>query len=59
MTTISTPWRVAAFVAALVAVFAVAWGVGRAVGPIGTEPLPAHDMRSASFVVPAGGSDDR
>ncbi|MCK9825444.1 hypothetical protein NOCD_18330 [Nocardioides cavernae] len=34
----STPLRVAAFVTALVAAFAVAWGGGRLVGPIDTEP---------------------
>ena len=35
--------RVAAFVAALVAAFALAWGGGRAVGPIDTEPAPPHE----------------
>ncbi|MDR7253179.1 hypothetical protein J2X46_002164 [Nocardioides sp. BE266] len=39
----STPLRVAAFVAALVAAFAAAWGGGRLVGPIDTEPVAAHD----------------
>ena len=39
----STPLRVAAFVAALAVVFAVAWGGGRLVGPVDTEPVPAHD----------------
>ncbi|WP_374456973.1 hypothetical protein [Nocardioides sp.] len=34
----TTPLRVAAFVTALVAAFAVAWGGGRLVGPIDTEP---------------------
>ena len=34
----STPLRVAAFVTALVAAFAVAWGGGRLVGPIDTQP---------------------
>ena len=38
----STPLRVVAFVAALAAAFAVAWGGGRAVGPIDTEPV-AHE----------------
>ena len=33
-----TPVRVALFVTALVAAFAVAWGGGRVVGPIDTEP---------------------
>lgn len=37
----STPVRVAAFVAGLAAVFAVAVGVGRAVGPIDSEPAEA------------------
>ena len=39
----STPLRVAAFVTALVVAFAVAWGGGRFVGPVDTEPVPAHD----------------
>jgi hypothetical protein len=38
----STPLRVAAFVTALVAAFAVAWGGGRLVGPVDTEPVAAH-----------------
>lgn len=38
----STPARVAAFVAALAVAFGVAWGGGRVVGPIDTEPV-AHD----------------
>jgi hypothetical protein len=38
----STPLRVAGFVAALAAAFAVAWGGGRLVGPIDTEPV-AHE----------------
>jgi hypothetical protein len=38
----STPVRVAAFVTALVAAFAVAWGGGRLIGPIDTEPV-AHE----------------
>ena len=38
----STPVRVAAFVAALLAAFAVAWGAGAVVGPIDTEPVEAH-----------------
>ena len=38
----STPLRVAAFVAALAAAFAVAWGGGRVVGPIDTETV-AHE----------------
>ena len=40
--TMSTPVRVAAFVTALVAAFAVAWGAGRVAGPIETEPV-AHE----------------
>lgn len=43
----STPVRVAAFVSALVAAFAVAWGLGRAVGPVEAEPAPAHDQMAA------------
>lgn len=39
----STPLRVAAFVTGLVAIFALAWGAGTLVGPIDTEPTPAHD----------------
>jgi hypothetical protein len=40
----STPMRVAAFVTALVAAFAVAWGGGRLVGPIDAAPAPvAHE----------------
>lgn len=38
----STPLRVAAFVAALAAAFALAWGGGRLAGPIDTEPV-AHE----------------
>ena len=40
---VGTPLRVAAFVVALAVVFAIAWGGGRLVGPIDTEPAPAHD----------------
>lgn len=39
----STPVRVAAFLTALLAAFAVAWGAGRAIGPIDTEPVAAHE----------------
>lgn len=39
----STPVRVLAFVAALAAAFAIAWGGGRVVGPIDTTPAAAHD----------------
>jgi hypothetical protein len=39
----STPLRVAAFVTALAAAFAVAWGGGRFVGPVDTEPVASHD----------------
>ncbi|WP_210503203.1 hypothetical protein [Nocardioides xinjiangensis] len=38
----STPVRVVAFVTALAAAFAVAWGGGRLVGPLDTEPVAAH-----------------
>ena len=41
----STPLRVTAFVVALVAAFAVAWGGGRLVGPIDTQPgTPTHQQ---------------
>lgn len=43
----STPLRIAAFLAALVAAFAAAWGGGRLVGPIDTEPVAAHDDMGA------------
>jgi hypothetical protein len=39
----STPMRIAAFVTALAAVFALAWGGGRVVGPVDTEPVAAHE----------------
>ena len=45
MSEISTPLRVAAFVTALVATFAVAWGGGRLVGPIDT-PAPTQHQQS-------------
>ncbi|RYB89378.1 hypothetical protein EUA06_15445 [Nocardioides glacieisoli] len=38
----STSLRVAAFVTALVAAFAVAWGAGAVVGPIDSEPVAEH-----------------
>ena len=44
----STPLRVAAFVTALAAAFAVAWGAGQAVGPIDTEPESGDLSASAS-----------
>ena len=50
----STPLRVAAFVTALVAVFAVAWGAGQVAGPIETEPV-AHEDEAAHG--DAGGHD--
>ena len=43
MKDMSTPTRVAAFVTALVAAFAVAWGAGAVVGPIGTEVDATHE----------------
>lgn len=46
MTTISTPVRVVAFVAALAAAFAIAWGGGRLVGPIDTQTV-AHEGAAA------------
>lgn len=61
----STPLRVAAFVAALATAFAVAWGGGRLVGPIDTEPV-AHagtadhgDDHSAAAVADVGGLTTR
>ncbi|MGK4592842.1 hypothetical protein [Amycolatopsis sp. w19] len=36
----STAVKVSAFAAALVAVFAVAWAIGSAVGPLDEEPPP-------------------
>ena len=50
----STPLRVAAFVTALVAAFAVAWGGGRLVGPVDTEPVASHDDMTAGH----GSADD-
>ena len=52
-----TPMRVAAFVTALAAVFALAWGGGRLVGPIDTEPESGHLSASASE--PTGGRTER
>lgn len=53
----STPIRVAAFVVALVAAFAAAWGGGRIVGPIETEPVAAHDEGGHSAADDAGHDD--
>lgn len=46
MSSMGTPSRVAAFVAALAAAFAVAWGGGRLVGPIETESGDLHASAS-------------
>ncbi len=55
----STPLRVAAFVAALAAAFAVAWGGGRVVGPIDTEPAAAaHDDMGGETEGGASHGDD-
>ncbi len=65
MSTMSTPVRIAAFVTALVAAFAVAWGAGRVVGPIETEPVAheddadhggaaGHDATAAAGRLPGG-----
>ena len=57
----STPLRVVAFVAALAAAFAVAWGGGRVVGPIDTEPVAAHEDAAdhgGDTAEPAGHGDD-
>jgi hypothetical protein len=43
----STPLRVVAFVSALAAAFALAWGGGRLVGPLDAEPVAAHDDAAA------------
>ena len=43
-----TPLRVLAFVSALAAAFALAWGGGRLVGPVDTEPESGHLSASAS-----------
>jgi hypothetical protein len=61
---VSTPLRVAGFVAALAAAFAVAWGGGRLVGPIDTEPVAhegaaghgdgGHEAMAAAAHVPGG-----
>lgn len=45
MSGVSTPVRVAAFVAGLAATFAVAWGAGQLVGPLDT-PAPAEHQQS-------------
>jgi hypothetical protein len=37
---VSTPVKVSAFAAALVAVFVVAWAIGDAVGPLDEAPSP-------------------
>ncbi len=52
----STPVRVAAFVAALAAAFAVAWSGGRLVGPIDTAPV-AHEG-TTDHGDPAGHGDE-
>jgi hypothetical protein len=56
----STPIRVAAFVVALVAAFSAAWGGGRIVGPIDTEPVAAHDGggHDSADAADDGGHDD-
>lgn len=57
----STPLRVLAFVSALAAAFALAWGGGRLVGPLDTEPV-AHEGTThgddASHDDDAGSHDD-
>jgi hypothetical protein len=54
----STPIRVAAFVTALVAAFAVAWGGGRLVGPIDTAPVAAHDAGGHDATSAGGATGD-
>lgn len=49
---LSTPLRVAAFITALAAAFAIAWGGGRLVGPVDTEPVAHADAADH------GGADD-
>jgi hypothetical protein len=53
----STPLRVAAFVTALAAAFAVAWGGGRVVGPVDTEAV-AHEGMDAHASGEDVGHDD-
>ena len=55
----STPLRVAAFVTAVAAAFAVAWGGGRLIGPIDTEPV-AHEgtAEHGGDVADEGAHDD-
>src|SRR6478735_9263270 len=57
----STPLRVLAFVSALAVAFALAWGGGRLVGPLDTEPV-AHEGAAhgadASHDDEAGSHDD-
>ena len=50
---VSTPLRVVAFVAALAAAFAVAWGGGRLVGPIDTEPVAPTRARRTTVTTQA------
>ncbi len=44
----STPVKVTAFAAALAAVFAVAWTIGSAVGPLDQAPVPGAPPVSSS-----------
>lgn len=54
----STSLRVVAFVSALAAAFALAWGGGRLVGPVDTEPVAAHDGTDDHGASAAAGSSD-
>lgn len=54
----STSLRVVAFVSALAAAFALAWGGGRLVGPVETEPVAAHDGVDHDTSGDAGSSDE-
>ncbi|WP_182524772.1 hypothetical protein [Nocardioides dongkuii] len=63
MSDLGTPWRVAAFVAALAVVLAASVGIGRAVGPVDAEPAEhaaeghgsaGHDTPEAPAAAVAG-----
>lgn len=50
----STPLRIAAFIAVALAVFGIAFGVGRGVGPLDVTPV-AHDESAADANADVGG----
>lgn len=47
---LSVPLRLAGFLLVALAVFAAAWGVGRAVGPVDTEVDDGHHEGATSLV---------